>query len=499
MSVNHPRTVTGDAAQGAGGSWGWWAAGLAGAAAGYALVRVTQAKAQAETQALLGDRKVVILGGGFGGAQAALDLAKALPTTEDRQVILIDENNYLLFTPMLTEVAAGQVDARHIVSPLRRLSPDVTFMQGHVELVDLAAKRVTFSMGSDDGAIPPATRTVDADFLILALGSVTNFHHVPGMEEHALTMKSVEDALGINNRVLALLERADAEPDLDTRRDLLTIVVAGGGFSGVETMASVNDFIRYAVRHYPSLSADDVRTILVHPKDHLLPELGPGLGDYSQRKLEERGVEVRLNCRVEGAGRSHIELAGGERIPTYCIIWTAGVTPHPVVKTLPCERGPHGGVITDAGFAVPGHTGVWAIGDCAEIPREGGQTYAPTAQNAVREGSHVAANLLAVVRGEEPQPFTFEPFGELALVGRRSGVGEMFGVRFSGFLAWFLWRSVYLFKMPDMEDRVRIGIDWFLDFFLGREISEFTMLGVQKGTHPTPKASAPGAASGQGE
>lgn len=419
-------------------------------------------------------RKIVILGAGFAGIHVAQELAHLLPRAEDAQITLVDQNNFMLFTPMLTEVVGGEVDADHIISAVRRLSPRITFEQGRVDGIDLAHKRVTLTRGG--AAAPEEQRTLEADQLVIALGSVANFHDVPGVREHALTIKSVGDAATIRNHALELLGYAADEPDAEKRRALLTFVVGGGGFSGVETMAALNDLVRAAAHSDPRIDASEIRCVLVHPGERLLPELSAGLACYAQMKLQGRGVQVILDTKITGARPDAVELAGNKRIPTHMLVWTAGVTPSPVIGAIDCTRGHHGGIVVDACCAVDGHPGVWALGDCGEVPTPGGQdgqkTYAPTAQNAMREGTHVARNIAAVLRGKRPRPFVYTPIGELALVGKRSGVARLYGVRLSGFVAWALWRGIYLAKMPRMGKRIRIGLDWLLDVLLGREVAE---------------------------
>jgi NADH dehydrogenase len=416
--------------------------------------------------------RIVILGAGFAGVQCARELARRLPADQDGRITLVDRHNYLLFTPMLTEVAGGQVDTRHIVAAIRRLSSRITFVEGRVDEVDLRRRRITLIVGQSEAGIPEERRTLEAEQLVIALGSVTNFHDIDGLQAHALTVKSLGDAAMIRNRALALLERAGAEPDRERRRALLTFVVGGGGFSGVETMAALNDLVRDSVKYYPQIQAGDIRTILAHGQERLLPELSGPLAEYARQKLQRRGVEVLLNTRITGAGADYVELHSGRRIATHMLIWTAGVAPNPLVERLDCRRGKHGGIIVDACCAVPGYPGVWALGDCAEIPQRGGATYAPTAQNATREGRRVARNILAAWRGQPPRPFSYRPIGELAIVGKRTGVARLFGLRFSGFVAWWMWRTVYLLKLPTLGKRIRVAADWTLDLLFGREIEE---------------------------
>lgn len=414
---------------------------------------------------------IVILGGGFAGVGAARELARLLDKKEAGRITLVDRHNYQLFTPMLTEVAGGQIEPGHTVSSIRRLSPRVDFVQGRVDHIAVEGRRVTVTTGDPEEGLPGAQRVLEADQLVIALGSVTNFHHLPGIQEHALTIKSVADAAAIRNRALALLEVASAEPDWARRRAMLTFVVGGGGFSGVETMAALNDLVRDVATRYPGLRDNPIRTVLIHPGERLLPELGARLSRYAQRHLEQRGVEVLLGTKIAGAGPDYVELEGDRRIDAHLLVWAAGVMPSPVIGALDCPRGKHGGIAVEPTMAMSGRPGVWALGDCAEVPRPGGKGgYAPTAQNASREGPHVARNIVATMRGERPKPFVYTPIGELAIVGRRTGVASLYGHQFSGPLAWAMWRLIYLVKVPLLGKRVRIGLDWLLDLAFGREI-----------------------------
>lgn len=440
--------------------------------------------------------RIVILGAGFAGTAAAQALCKHLPAHE-ASITLVDQHNYFLFTPMLTEAAAGEVDTRHIVNPIRQLSRRIHFEQGRVEKLELGnapVARVTICL---DGPAAPEPKVLEADHLVLALGSVPNFHHITGLSEHALTMKDLRDAEVLRNQVAALLERADVEVDAEIRCQLLTFVIGGGGFSGVETIAALNDYVRSCVRYYPSISKKDVRMVLIEPEKRLLPELSAGLADYTRRKLQQRGVEIRLGVSVAAAGVDFVELKGGERIPARTLIWTAGVSPSPVVQSLPCRKGHHGGVVVDATCRVPEYPGIWAVGDCAEVPMGAGaqpgspHTYGPTAQNASREGTRVARNIVAVLHGQTPQPFTYRPIGELAMLGHHTGVASLFGMSFSGILAWFMWRAVYLAKLPRVSKKVRVGIDWTLDMLFGRDISALPTSSSQRSLALKPSAPDP--------
>lgn len=449
---------------------GWLGVGLAAAYAGWSMAR--KSAVRQETKELLNGRTILILGAGFAGIQVALDLAKVLPKEDEDQILLIDEQNYLLFTPMLTEVAGGMVDPRHIVSPLRQLSPCINSIQGRVEKVDLKNKRVEVSLEVFKDRVTPVRRTYEADFLVIALGAVTNYFKIPGLMEYSFPMKTLGDAVNLNGRVLSLLERANAEPDAETRRSLLAFVVGGGGFSGVETVAALNDLVRDASVYYPGIRPGEIRTILVQSRDRLLPELDEGLARYARTLLEKNGVEMMFNTRITGVDKGYVELDGQRRLSTYTLVWTAGMAVNPVVTEMDCAHGKHGGIPVNATCELEEYPGVWAIGDCAEVPKPNGEgAYAATAQNSIRQGAQVAQNILATLRGEPQQPFTYEPIAELALVGKRAGIARVYNYRFSGILAWMMWRAVYLSKLPDPGDRVRVGIDWVLDLFFGREIA----------------------------
>jgi NADH dehydrogenase len=392
-------------------------------------------------------------------------------------ITLVDQNNFFLFTPMLTEVAGGEVDPDSIVVAVRSLSPRVTFEQGRVEKIDAAGKSVTISIGDEISGVSRVERTLSADQLVIALGSITNFHHISGLQEHSLTIKTVEEAEAIRDRALALLERADEEPNRDARRAMLTFVVGGGGFSGVETMAALNDLVRNEVQRFQRVDPTDVRTVLVHPGKRLLPEIDQSLAAYAQSKLEQRGVEVMLETEVTGAGADYVEVEPShgqhtQRIPARTLVWAGGVKPSPAIDSAGLKLGHHHGIVVDACCRVPDHSGIWALGDCAEVPQPDGKgTYAPTAQNATREGQLVARNIVATLRGDQPQPFVYQPIGELALTGKHSGVASLYGMHFSGLPAWLMWRAIYLAKLPRLAKRVRVSVDWLLDALAGRELA----------------------------
>ncbi len=412
-------------------------------------------------------RTILILGSGFAGSAVAQELARLLPGKQNGKIILVDANNYLLFTPMLTEAAGGAVDPRHIIQPVRSMRDKIQFVQGRITSIDLEKRSVEVETGSEE--LDPVTSTFQADHLVFALGSVVSFHNTPGAEEHSISMKKLDDASAAFERVSACLERASLEDDAAKRRELLTFVVGGGGYTGVETMAAINDFVRDSTARLPRIRTGEIKTILVHPGDRLMAETSPQLSAYAQQKLEARGVKVRLNTKINSAGSDFVEVGDGDRIPTRTLIWAAGVTPNPLLENLSAPKGKHHGLKVNGACQVSGFSDVWALGDCAEIPQaDGTGTYAPTAQNATREGKLVAQNIVRELRGEQTQPFRYKPMGELALVGRRVGVARVFGQNFSGVFAWAMWRAVYLAKMPSYAQQARILGDWVLDVLVGQ-------------------------------
>ena len=411
-------------------------------------------------------RRIVILGGGFAGVSAAMHLEKLFAHDENLEIILISEENYLLFTPMLPEIASSSIEAKHIVSPIRAFFPRVKFQNTEVLSIDLERQIVIASH------CPNCEQTIlKFDYLVLALGSTTNFYGLPGVAETALPMRTLGDAMRLRNYIIDLLEHADMQSERKTRKSMLTFVVAGGGFAGVETAAELRDFFDTVRTYYPSLQPDEILVVLVHSGSRIMPEIDEKLASYALRQLEKRGIRVLLNTRVTSAAQGLIELDNNERIPTETLIWTAGVAPSPLLGALPCERNKRGQIIVDEYLQVRAHPQVWALGDSAEIldPRTG-RPYPPTAQHAVREGKVVAGNIAASIRGGAKRRFKYKPLGVLVSLGRRSAVAEILGVRFSGFFAWWLWRTVYLFKLPGFERKLRVAMDWTLDLFFPRDI-----------------------------
>jgi NADH:ubiquinone reductase (H+-translocating) len=413
-----------------------------------------------------GKKRILILGGGFAGAYTAKHLLKELRGVTDTEVALISKENYLLFTPMLHEVAGSDVAVTDIVQPLRKMLHRARVGIAEVETIDLTRKRVRIRQKD-----LPNPYELTYDQLVLALGAVTNFYHTPGLEAHALTMKTLGDAVLLRNAVIDALELADNQTGEAERNKTLTAVVAGGGFAGIETAGAVSDFLLEATRSYPRLKKHMVRVVVVHAGDHILPELGMSLGRYAQKRLCARGMDVRLNAKVCGYDNEEVTLDDGTKIPTRMLIWTAGTTPAPVLSCLPCQM-QRGRVVVNDCMQVPNFPGVWALGDCALVPDPSnpGKFYPPTAQHATRMAAVLAKNIAASMRGLSPQPFRYKTQGLLATIGRHHGVAEILGMRFSGITAWLMWRMIYLGLTPGVQKKVRVVLAWTLDLFFSKDI-----------------------------
>jgi len=412
--------------------------------------------------------RILILGSGFGGLYTALHLERRLRRYSDVELTLVNRENFFLFTPMLHEVAAGDLDLTHIVNPVRKLLRRTHFFNGDIKRIDLKERRVIVAHADDNH-----DHELSYDHLVLALGSVTNFYNLPGLAENALTMKSLSDAIRLRSRLIKNLEEADFECACEDRSRLLTVVVAGGGFAGVETIASVNDFVREAIEFYPKLTEEELRIVLIEATDVILPELGPQLGAYARKKLARRGVQFLMNTAVKSVSNDEVNLSDGTSLRTNMLVWTAGVSPNPLLDMLDCSK-ERGRLVTNEFLEVTDYPGVWALGDCAAVPDPTtGKSCPPTAQHAIRQGKVVAENVVAAINGGRRRRFEFKTIGALASIGKRTGVARIMGVNFSGFIAWWLWRTIYLSKLPRFEKKVRVALDWFLDLLFSKDLVQF--------------------------
>lgn len=439
-------------------------------------------------------KRILILGGGFAGLTVAMELERKLACDPSVEIMLVNRENFFLFTPMLHEVAASDLDLTTIVNPVRKMLRRVNFLAGEVERIDLEQKKVIVSHGFDQHP-----HTLEFDFLVFGLGSVTNTYGLPGVQEHALTMKSLGDAMRVRNQLIAHLEEADSDC-CEKIESLLTFVVAGGGFAGVETVAGINDFVRRALPSYSHLSEDMVRVMLIHSGPIILPELDESLGVYAQKILAARKVQIRLNTKIETFSGGAVRLTDGTMIPAKTLVWTAGTSPNPLLETIPCAK--EGGRLLVTEFLeLQGWPNVWALGDCSAIPdRLTGKFHPPTAQHALRQGKIAAHNILAALRGREKKRFDFSTIAQLATVGRRTGVANILGINFSGFIAWWLWRTIYLFKLPRFEKKIRVALDWTLDLIFSKDLVQFLDIRAPMVSHSKadpPQNSRPSGQDGQ--
>ncbi len=415
-------------------------------------------------------KRVVILGGGFGGVYTALYLEKLLRKRDDFEILLINKENYFVFQPMLAEVVSGSVGILDTVSPIRRMLPRTDLHVREVESIDIRNSTITTTPG-----FRPHSHVIHYDHLVLALGNVTDFRGLRGLPEHAIPFKNLGDALYLRNHLIHVLEEAAVEQDSpELRRQLLTFVVAGGGFSGVEVVAELNDFVRGVIKNYPQLDPADVRVVLLHAQARILPELDEKLALYAQKILARRGVEIRLNTKLAAATGDEAILADGTRLSTKSLISTVPSSPNPLIDTLdlPKERGR---LKADSSLLVMGTDNVWALGDCALVPMTDGGICPPTAQFAIRQASTAAHNIVSTFRGGERKSFQFKELGKLAVLGHRSAVAQVMGINVSGFLAWFLWRTIYLMKLPGWGRRLKVAASWTFDLFLPAELVQLKL------------------------
>lgn len=412
------------------------------------------------------ERRIVILGAGFGGLFTALDLVRRLRKEAGLEIRLLDARNFHLFSPMLHEVTSAIIEPRHVVWPIRALSSKsrLNFETREVRSIDLEGRRVLTDHGD-----------VEYDILVVALGSVTNYFGVTGAEEKTFSFKTLRDAVRLRNHILEMFERADLERDPERRRKLLTFVLVGAGCTGVELGTELHDLVRKAlVRHYPHLvDGREVRIVLAEATGRIIPCVSDRLADLAFEKLRQKGIEVRLHSPVVRVSDGAIELENGEVVPTKTIIWTAGVKANPIVEGLPVEKDKLGRVIVDEYLELPAFSGVFAIGDCAHYwdPRLNA-ALPPTAQVAIQQAHCVAGNIACELQGQGRERFVYRHRGDLVSLGAGDGVGEIAGLAFSGLPAWLLWRSVFLVKLFGWKNRIRVALDWIISSLFQRDLAK---------------------------
>lgn len=414
---------------------------------------------------------VVILGGGFAGVYCAKQAVKRLRRS-GKTVALIASENHMVFQPMLPEVVGGSLSPRHVVNPIRMICPGAEVLKGTVFSVDLPGKRLTLT----GGHFTPSVH-VTYEHLVLALGADVDLSRIPGMSEHAYLVRNAGDAMKLRAAIISRMEEANLIGDQKARRLLLNFVVVGGGYSGVETAGQIMDLLHSVSRFYENIQPDDCTVSLVHSGPKLLPMLSESLASYTEKKLAAMGVKLLLSKRVRAVTARLVVLDCGMKIEANTVVCTVGNAPHPLIVRLGSVHGitvERGKVLVHPSGLALGQTNVWSAGDCAAFPKSGGGNCPETAQFAYRQGMMVGDNIARAIEGKSLQTFTFTGLGELASIGHRSAVANMFGFNFSGILAWFMWRTVYLLKLPGIDRKLRVMSEWTFDLFFPRDINLLT-------------------------
>lgn len=422
---------------------------------------------------------IVIVGGGFAGVAVARRLEERLRPSE-AEIVLLSRDNYTLFTPMLPEVTSGELEVRHVVTPIRTQLRRTRFVLADVDEIDVRARRLRYHH-----VLTQQNVEQRFDHLVLALGSSTSDFGLPGVAQHTWPLKSLQDAESLRNHLVWLLEFADTTPDEARRNRLLTIAVVGGGFTGVEAAGEIGQLFRSVLRFYRSLRGRTVKVVLIEAGPALLAGLPPKMGRYASRVLERRGIEVLTGDGVASVDARGLTLQSGRRIESETIVWSAGVKPSDTIareRALPKTK--RGAIETAPDMSVPNFPGVWALGDCAAIPDGAGGYYPMTAQHAIREGPRLAENIVAFMRARPLTPFRYRTLGMMAALGGREGVAELPGNRvITGFAAWFFWRTYYLFRLPGLDRKLRVAFDWTLELLFPRDTAVLRF-GEDKGAAP---------------
>jgi NADH dehydrogenase len=430
--------------------------------------------------------RILILGGGFAGIQVLMQLQSVFQNNIGVDLTLVSRDNFFLFTPMLPEVSSGMIETRNIVTPVRAFCNRARFYEADIDAIDLQNKEIVIShaLGRQSNPIGRRSHILKFDFLVIALGNETNFFDNEDVTKNSFTIKTIGDAIVLRNHIINMLEQADIEhEDADLRKNLMTFVVAGGGFSGVETVGELNDFIRESIRRfYHNINETDARIVLINSGQRILPEVTEDLSEFALQKIRKSGVEVLLNTRLQAADSNNVKLSDGSTISCNTLVWAAGIKPDVLIRNLPCDHDKGGRLVTNKYLEVQGHEFVYSLGDCACIvdPKTG-KPYPPTAQHALKQGRIAAHNIVYSVKtGSALKPnrdnkgkkvFDYKTRGVMALIGRRNGVGILFGLRVHGFIGWCVWRFYYLSTLPTLQKKLRVLVDWFIDLFFKRDVT----------------------------
>jgi NADH dehydrogenase len=416
--------------------------------------------------------RILILGGGFGGFYTALHLERVLRRT-DHQITLVSNENYLLYTPLLPEAAAGAIEPRHVVVPLRSVLRRTRVNVAEVQYIDVVDHSVVVRTSAGE------EQSLDYDHLVLALGSVPRFDDsIPGVREHAVGFKTLAEAIYLRNHVLQQLELAEATSDEKGRRASLTFVFVGGGYAGIEAAGELFGLARSALRFYPRLRKEEMKWMVVEAAQTILSDFGSEIAAYAMRRLAGKGIEVRLMTTLKEARHDAVVLSTGEVVSTRTLVWTAGVTAHPLAAEIPAAKDRHGRLVTTPSLEVPGLPGVWALGDIAAVPDEksGGQPAPPTAQHALQQARLLGRNVVAALAGRPRTAFAFGTRGMLVTLGDRDGAGRLLGLPVRGLLAWWMTRTYHLFQLPTLARKARVAFDWTIALCFPRDIAQLGSL-----------------------
>jgi NADH:ubiquinone reductase (H+-translocating) len=422
---------------------------------------------------------IVILGSGFAGIEILKGLQKKFKNNDYVAITLVSRDNFILFTPMLPEVASGMIETRHIVTPVRSFCNKANFYEANVDSIDFKNKQIVIRhpVGRLSEPAKWDQHTLKYDYLVIALGSETRFFGMTDVKKHSFTMKSIDDAIAVRNHILSILEQANIEREnRELTKSLLTFVVVGGGFNGVETVGEINDFVRETIRaYYKNIYMSDVRVILVSATDKILEQVDEKLGEWALQKLKTKGVEFIMNKHVAGATATTAKLDDGVIIPCHTLIWAAGVTPTDLIASLSCEHDKRHAIVVNNFLEVKGYEGqVYALGDCASITDpHTGKPYPPTAQHAVREAKVATKNIIYDIEDKKGKKvkFDYKTKGMMAEIGKRTGVATLFGIKVHGFLAWWLWRTYYLSNLPTIKKKLKVVGDWTMDLIYTPDVA----------------------------
>ena len=429
-------------------------------------------------------KKIVILGSGFAAVECAKKLENEFGNDPEIELVMIGEDNFLLFTPMLPQVASGMIETRHIVFPIRTICKKTKFYEGRIKNVDPYGKLVTLWGTGDKRSI-----SIHYDFLVVALGSETNFFGMADVEKNAYTMKTLNDAVMLRNRIIDMLEQAENETNPILRKSFLNFVVVGGGFAGIETAGELMDLLLDVRKYYPSIQKDDLKVIVLEAMGEILPGFNKKLASFAKQKLKERGIDIQLKKAVTSFDGNEVTIKTLDETPkdsidqseinsiiTKTLIWTAGITPVNTIKRsmFKTEKGK---IVINNFLEVPKFPGVFAIGDCALfVDPITNRPFPPTAQIAEAQAKMAAKNLISLIKNSEKEKFVYHSKGQLAIIGKRTGIATFLGMNISGFLAWLIWRNVYLSKIPTFDKKTRVFLDWIIDLFFDRDVSRLKIM-----------------------